>query len=148
MNRTIVAIGCAVALFATSAQAGTYLGGAPLPAEFGFIGLIPFDAETFDATNKHQKFSSKLAASMAKCFSKGARNVSKGKDSGLDACLNDPRKGVVPKYLARVDALAPRPWCMPNGSSYVQKVLAFTRDINRDYYCESPSGAFLDPIVF
>src|SRR5262245_59147955 len=94
-------VALALALSASVALAGTYITGA-LPSEFG-AGFIPPNPAILKNVQKASKEGSKLAASVEKCYSKGAANFSKGKSSGVTACLNDPAKGVLPKYTAKIN---------------------------------------------
>ena len=135
----------AVALSATVAVAGTYVTGA-LPTEFGG-GFIPPNPAVLKNVQKASAEGAKLSASVEKCYSKGAANYSKGKATGVSTCLNDPAKGVIPKYQAKISGIASKapglPPCSnagPSGNTVAQLVKGF----NSLIYCQSPSGAFVD----
>ena len=136
----------AVALSASAAMAGVYVTGA-LPSEFNG-GYIPGDPDVFKASGKASKEGSKLASGAAKCFSKGAKNVSKGSPSGVDTCINNSKKGVLTKFNAKyasIDSKSPLPPCHINrGDLIVALVQGFNPLIN----CQSPSGAFIDEAGF
>ena len=139
---TTVAV--AIALSASAAFAGTYVTG-PLPSEFGG-GFIPSDPAILKNVQKASKEGAKLAASVEKCYSKGAANYSKNKPTGVSTCLNDPAKGVIPKYnakIAGIQAKAPGlpPCTNPNGGTLVAGLV---KGFNPSVYCQSPSGAFVD----
>ena len=93
----------ALALSASAAFAGTYVTG-PLPSEFGG-GFIPPDPAVLKNVQKASKEGAKLAASVEKCYSKGAANYSKNKATGVQACLNDLSKGVLIKYAAKIQSI-------------------------------------------
>ena len=95
IKRIALGTALAVALTASAASAGTYVTGA-LPSEFGG-GFIPPDAKVLKNVQKASKEGAKLAASVEKCYSKGAANYSKNKATGVDTCLNDVKKGVHPE---------------------------------------------------
>ena len=136
----------ALALMTSVAAAGTYVTGA-LPSEFG-AGWIPSDPAILKNVQKASKEGAKLSASVEKCYSKGAANYSKGKATGVDTCLNDVKKGVIPKYVAKVNKIAAKapglPPCSqdPNTSSAV--ISSLVKGFNGLVYCQSPSGAFVD----
>ena len=88
-----------------------------------------------------------LAGGIAKCLSKGAKNVSKGKADGLNTCLNDTKKGVIPKFNAKVAGITPGADCSL-GTSAGTSVLNIIKGLNSTYYCQSPSGAFVDGVLF
>jgi len=141
---TTVAV--ALALSASAAFAGTYVTG-PLPSEFGG-GFVPPNPAILKNAQKAAAEGVKLAASVEKCYSKGAANYSKGKATGVATCLSDPGKGVVPKYQAKVSGIAAKapglPTCggVPGSSGTV--IAALVKGFNGQTYCQSPSGAFVD----
>jgi hypothetical protein len=140
---TTVAV--ALAMSASVALAGTYVTG-PLPSEFG-AGFIPPDPAILKNVQKAAKEGTKLAASVEKCYSKGAANYSKGKATGVDTCLNDPSKGVLPKYVAKVNKIASKAPGLPpcsQGSASGALVASLVKGFNGLTYCQSPSGAFVD----
>ena len=136
----------AVALSATVALAGTYVTG-ELPSEFG-AGFIPPNPAILKNVQKASKEGAKLSASVEKCYSKGAANYSKGKSSGVSACLNDPAKGVLPKYQAKINGIAAKapglPPCAGTPGSTGPTIAALVKGFNGLVYCQSPSGAFVD----
>ena len=139
---TTVAV--AIALSASAAFAGTYVTG-PLPSEFGG-GFIPSDPAILKNVQKASKEGAKLAASVEKCYSKGAANYSKNKPTGVSTCLNDPAKGVLPKYNAKIAGIAAKapglpPCTNPNGGTLIAGLV---KGFNASVYCQSPSGAFVD----
>lgn len=97
-----------LALSSGTAFAATYVA-APLPTEFG-SGVVPADPKVLKNVQKASATIAKLAATVEKCYAKGVGNVSKGAPSGVDACLNTPDKGALPKFqaaIAKIDAKAP-----------------------------------------
>ena len=136
----------AVALSATVALAGTYVTG-PLPSEFGG-GFIPPDPAILKNVQKASKEGSKLSASLEKCYSKGAANYSKNKPTGVSACINDPAKGVVPKFIAKVNGIAAKapglPPCAQNPATSSALIASLVKGFNPSVYCQSPRGAFVD----
>ena len=135
----------AVAFSASAALAGVYVSG-PLPSEFSG-GYISPNPDINKSQGKGYKEGSKLAGGIAKCLSKGAKNVSKGKASGLNTCLNDTKKGVIPKFNAKVAGITPGADCSL-GSSSGPLVLSILKNLNAAFYCQSPSGAFVDGVLF
>jgi len=137
-----------VALFATSAMAGTYVSG-PLPSEFGG-GRVPTSPDVFKAVGKASKEGAKLAGGAAKCYSKGAKNVSKGSPSGVTACLTDAKKGVLTKFTAKVTKISTKS-ALPPCHDFLSDgnlIVSLTKGFNPLVYCQSPSGAFLDQASF
>ena len=143
----------AVAFTASAALAGVYNSG-PLTSEFSNgpqgPGYVSPNPDVFKAAGKASKSISKLASGLFKCYSKGAGNVSKGKPSGVDTCVNNSKKGVVPKYLAGISKQAsksPLPAChnFVNDAAYVRTLV---KTFNPNVYCQSPSSAFLDNVTF
>ena len=143
----------AVAFSASAAMAGVYVTGS-LPSEFdgGFgtgSGFLPSDPDVFKALGKSSKEGSKLSAGVAKCFSKGAKNVSKGSPSGVDTCINNSKKGVLTKYNAKyasIDSKSPLPPCHINRGATIAYLSGAY--FNPQIYCQSPSGAFIDEAGF
>ena len=138
----------AVALSASVAMAGVYVSG-PLPSEFtgGYVSPNP---DVMKAVGKASKEGSKIAAGASKCFSKGASNVSKGKASGVDTCINNSKKGVLPKYAAKIAGTAaksPLPACH-NFQDDGPFIVSLVKGFNGLIYCQSPSGAFIDQATF
>lgn len=136
---TAAALAVAFAFSAPVAQAGVYVSG-PLPSEFGG-GSVPPNPDVFKSMLKGQSAGAKLSASISKCYSKGAKNVSLGKESGVGACLDDPVKGVIPKYVAKGSQSAP--CSLPTGVA-AGLVATLVKGFNPLVYCQSPSGAFVD----
>ncbi|MBY0277275.1 hypothetical protein K2Z84_18240 [Candidatus Binatia bacterium] len=138
-------VALALALSASVALAGTYVSGA-LPSEFGG-GYIPPNPAILKNVQKASKEGAKLAASVEKCYSKGAANYSKGKAPGVGTCLNDPAKGVVPKYTAKINGIAAKAPGLPSCHNYVADgslIAGLVKGFNGSTYCQSPSGAFVD----
>lgn len=147
--RALVAVFALLFVLPPASRAGVFVGG-PLPSEIG--GFIESEG-TYDAQRKLHKESLKLAAGIAKCYSKGAKNHTKGKASGVHACLHDAKRGVLVKYAAKTTALTAETTCFNGGvtgpTELGAAILQFTKSLNSDYlYCVSPSGAFLDPVDF
>jgi hypothetical protein len=134
----------AVALSATVAMAGTYVSG-PLPTEFGG-GFIPPNPAILKNVQKASAEGAKLSASVEKCYSKGAANYSKGKAPGVGTCLNDPAKGVIPKYNAKIAGIAAKAPGLPTcrNTAAGDTVATLVKGFNALIYCQSPSGAFVD----
>ena len=145
---TAVALAFAACLGLTAppvANAATYITGA-LPSEFG-AGFIPPDPKVLKNVQKASKEGAKLAASVEKCYSKGAKNYSKGKATGVDTCLNDSKKGVLPKHnskITKIDSKAPGLPPCNNNIAAGATVAALVKGFNGLTYCQSPSGAFVD----
>ena len=143
-----ITTGLAFALSASVAMAGVYISG-PLPSEFsgGFASSNP---DVFKAVGKASKEGSKLTGGLVKCFSKGAKNFSKGKATGVDTCINNTKKGVLTKFYAKIAKAAsksPLPPCH-NFTLDGTTILTITKGFNPAVYCQSPSGAFLDQASF
>jgi hypothetical protein len=105
MKRTFgpIAAAALLALSSGTAFAATYVS-APLPTEFGG-GVVPADPKVLKNDQKASATIAKLAATVEKCYAKGVGNVSKGNPSGVDACLNTPAKGALPKFQAAIDKI-------------------------------------------
>lgn len=135
----------AVALSAGPALAGTYVSG-PLPSEFGG-GFVPPSPDILKNLQKASKLTAKFGAAVEKCYSKGAANVSKGKDSGLLECLLSEPRGVVARHITKIGAIAAKPPGLPPCYDFevpgVEIFDAIT-GLQSLVYCQSPSGAFLD----
>ena len=136
----------AVALWASAALAGVYVSG-PLPSEFsgGTIGPNP---DVFKAMGKGYSNGLKLSAGASKCYSKGASNIAKGKPSGVDTCINNSKKGIIPKYIAKDAKILPKAPCQLGASTAGPLVVGLVKSFNPQIYCQSPSGAFLDTAAF
>jgi hypothetical protein len=140
---TTVAV--AIALSASAAFAGTYVSGA-LPSEFGG-GFIPPNPSILKNVQKASKEGAKLAASVEKCYSKGAANYSKGKATGVTSCLNDLSKGVLIKYAAKIQGINSKAPGLPSCHNYLADgalIAGLVKGFNPLVYCQSPSGAFID----
>ena len=138
-------VALALALSASVALAGTYVTG-PLPSEFGG-GFIPTDPAILKNVQKASKEGAKLAASVEKCYSKGAANYSKGKATGVSSCLNDLSKGVLIKYAAKIQGIATKAPGLPPCHNYLADgalIAGLVKGFNPQVYCQSPSGAFVD----
>ena len=138
-------VALALALSASVALAGTYVTG-ELPSEFG-AGFIPPNPAILKNVQKASKEGAKLAASVEKCYSKGAANFSKGKATGVSSCLNDPSKGVLPKYTAKINGIAAKAPGLPPCHNYASDgalIAGLVKGFNGQVYCQSPSGAFVD----
>jgi len=141
-----ISLALALSLSSSAALAGTYVTGA-LPPEFG-AGFIPPNPGILKNVQKASKEGAKLSASIEKCYSKGAANYAKGKATGVSTCLSDPSKGVVPKYVAKVQGIAAKapglPDCQGVPGSNGLLVANLVKGFNSLTYCQSPSGAFVD----
>jgi hypothetical protein len=138
-------VALALALSASVALSATYVTG-PLPSEFGG-GFIPPNPAVLKNVQKASKEGAKLAASVEKCYSKGAANYSKGKATGVAVCLNDPAKGVVPKFNAKIAGIAAKAPGLPPCHDYAADgalIAGLVKGFNGAVYCQSPSGAFVD----
>ena len=136
----------AVALWASAALAGVYVSGT-LPSEFsgGTIGPNP---AVFKAMGKGYSNGLKLSAGAGKCYSKGASNVAKGKASGVDTCINNSKKGILPKFIAKAAKIVPTAPCQQGPEVTGPLVVGLVKTFNPNIYCQSPSGAFLDTAGF
>jgi hypothetical protein len=148
-----------VAALSAVAFGDTYIPG-PLPPEFGG-GFIPPNRNVFKNIQTVQTGlllghfvvktpRSEIFERVEKCYAKGALNFSRGKASGVGACINDPSKGVLPRYINLVNAAQNKgpglPLCHDYAlDGYILATLA--RAFNPLVYCQSPSGAFLDGVT-
>jgi len=85
----------------------------------------------------------KLAATVEKCYSKGVGNVAKGGASGVDACLNDPAKGAIPKFMAaidKIDAKAPGLSSCYDFKAAGQNVANSVKASNAEVYCDGTTA--------
>ena len=138
-------VALALALSASVALSATYVTG-PLPSEFGG-GFIPPNPAVLKNVQKASKEGAKLAASVEKCYSKGAANYSKGKATGVSTCLNDPSKGVLPKFNAKIAGIAAKAPGLPPCHNFAGDgplIAGLVKGFNGLTYCQSPSGAFVD----
>lgn len=145
MKKFLGSTALALALGASTAMAGVYVSG-PLPSEFGG-GFVSSDADVFKSELKAGLTESLLTKDVAKCYSKGASNVSKGLPSGVDSCLNDPAKGALAKYAGKIAKISPLPAC----ADYITQggiIATLVKGFNPSVFCQSPSGAFLDEVSF
>jgi hypothetical protein len=146
MKRLIgTTVAVAFAMSASAAVAATYVTG-PLPSEFGG-GFIPPNPAVLKNVQKAAKEGAKLAASVEKCYSKGAANYSKGKATGVQACLNDLNKGVLIKYAAKIQSINQKAPGLPPCHNYAGDgiiIASLVKGFNPQVYCQSPSGAFVD----
>jgi hypothetical protein len=138
-------LGAAVAVaFVASAAAAAYTPG-PLPAGTFGGGTVPANDDTFKAEQKAAGAGSKLASALAKCYSKGAKNVSTGKADGVQACVgsgNPSGKGALDKYAKTIGGLA-LPACH-NYAGDGAAIHVLVKGFQPAIYCASPSGAFVD----
>lgn len=137
-----------VALASSAAFAGTYLTG-PLPSEFGG-GFIPPNPAVLKNVQKATKESAKLAASVEKCFAKGAANFSKGKATGVGTCLNDPAKGVLPKFQAKIAGIAGKAPGLPPCHDFAADgnlIAGLVKGFNSLTYCDGGTTACTSAIV-
>lgn len=135
MLKKFLGAAAVVAFAATTAFAG-YVPG-PLPAPF-LGGYVAADSNTFKAEQKASAAGSKLASDTAKCYSKGAKNASKGKPDGVVACAAT----ALSKYNTTIGGLA-----LPSCSNAVANgvtIQALVQGFQAGTYCASPSGAFVD----
>lgn len=138
MMKKVLGIACALAMTAGVA------GATPLPADFGG-GFVASNGKLFKNILKATKEGSKLVAKTAKCYQKGAQNVSKGKASGLPGCITDPSKGALTKYDAAILKIQSKSPGLPTCNSYDGSVLTnLVQSFNSSIFCASPSGAFVD----
>ena len=138
-------IAMALAMSVSASFAATYVTG-PLPSEFG-AGFIPPNPAILKNVQKAAKEGAKLAASVEKCYSKGAANYSKGKATGVQTCLNDLNKGVLIKYAAKIQSINQKAPGLPPCHDYVGDgllIAGLVKGFNQFTYCQSPSGAFVD----
>jgi hypothetical protein len=133
-----------MAFAATTASAG-YVPG-PLPAGTFGGGTVPANDDVFKDEQKAAGAGSKLASSAAKCYSKGAKNVSKGNPDGVAACLgtgNPAGKGALDKYAKKIGSLSNLPACHDYAGDG-NLIAALVKSFQAGVYCASPSGAFVD----
>jgi hypothetical protein len=140
-----VTVALAIALGSSAAFAATYISG-ELPSEFGG-GFIPPNPKVLANVQKASKTGSKLAASVEKCYSKGAANFSKNKATNVSTCLSDTAKGVVPKYEKAINKIGAKAPGLPpchNFAADGNLIAGLVKSFNGLVYCQSPSGAFVD----
>ena len=138
-------VALAVALSASAALAGTYISG-PRPTEFG-AGFIPPTQAILKNVQKASAEGGKLAASIEKCYSKGASNFSANKATGVNTCLNDSSKGVIPKFVNKINGINAKAPGLPPCHNFANDgavIGALVKGFNGLTYCQSPSGAFVD----
>jgi len=139
-------VALALTLSASVALAGTYVTG-PLPSEFGG-GFIPPNPGILKNVQKASAEGSKFSAAVEKCYSKGAANFSKNKATGVSTCLNDPAKGVIPKFEAKLTGIGAKapgvPTCSITPTTAATLISSLVKGFNPSTYCQSPSGAFVD----
>lgn len=138
-----------VLALAPAAAHGASFQTGPLPSEFGG-GILVFPS-TFANVQAARLALSKLELAVEKCLSKGVTNVSRGKASGVGACLHDPTKGALAKYAAKIASLQTEPGSLPYCANFPARgaeAAERTRAFHAWAYCGdppgSPSGAFLD----
>jgi hypothetical protein len=133
-----------VALAATAATAGYTPG--PLPTGVFGGGTVPNNDDVFKDEQKASGAGSKLASGVAKCYSKGAKNVSTGKADGVAACVgtgNPAGKGALDKYAKTIGGLSDLPGCHDYAGDGAL-IAALVKGFQAGVYCSSPSGAFVD----
>lgn len=148
MRASLVCLATLVGCALLPAFAETYIPG-PLPAEFGG-GSVPANQSDFKAELAVDSALMKVISGTAKCDFKGVKNVFQGKDSGLDACLQNSRGGgVFDKYfatLARIEAKMPIPSCLNAVGLGLVTYFDIVRDtVNSGIFC---SGATNLPTEF
>jgi hypothetical protein len=82
-----------------------------------------------------------------KCYAKGAANYSKGKATGVGTCLTDAKRGVIPKYQAKISKIAGKAPGLPGCHDFAADagvIASLVKGFNALTYCQSPSGAFVD----
>jgi hypothetical protein len=147
MMKKFLGAAAVVAFAATTALAAYTPGPLPTGPDTFPGGFVPANPDTFKAEQKASKAGSKLASDTAKCYSKGAKNVSKGKPDGVAACVGtgDPNgKGALDKFAKAIGKVAadlpPCSNAMANGTA----IVGLVRGFQPGTYCASPSGAFVD----
>jgi hypothetical protein len=144
MLKKVLGVALAIALAATCASAAYTPG--PLPAGTFGGGTIPQNDDVFKAERKAAAAGAKLARAVAKCYSKGAKSVSKGSPDGVAVCIgigNPNGKGAADKYAKTIAGLLDLPSChdyLSDAALIASNVKVFQPGI----YCTSPSSAFLD----
>jgi hypothetical protein len=135
----------AIMAFAASAASAAYVPG-PLPAGTFGGGTVPNNDDVFKAEQKAAGAGSKLAGAVSKCYSKGAKNVSKGNADGVSACVgtgNPSGKGALDKYAKTIGGLSALPACHDYAGDG-SLIAALVKGFQAGVYCSSPSGAFVD----
>jgi len=138
MHSTTPAATVVLLALISSAHAGTYLSG-PLPSEFG--GGILVDAGIFKNVQSASKESAKLVAAIEKCYASGAANFAKGKPTRIAECLNDPAKGVLAKYQAKIARIATNAPGLPPCADFPgrgEQIAALVQSFNSQTYCDAP----------
>jgi hypothetical protein len=137
----------AVMAFAATTASAAYIPG-PLPTGVFGGGTVPGNDDVFKDEQKAAGAGSKLAGAVAKCYSKGAKNVSKGNPDGVAACIGtgDPLgKGALDKYAKKINSLPALPDCHDYSvAGDGTLIAALVKGFQAGVYCSSPSGAFVD----
>jgi hypothetical protein len=111
-------------------------------------GFVPPDATVFKCEASVGKNLAKLDRCIAKCHAKMAKYAFAGKPFDEEACeTSDPLRSCRTKYNRIRDKVAPI--CPPCLDAAAQDTLANAVESNADgnlgdFYCASPSGAFVD----
>lgn len=148
MLKKFLITGVALA-FATTAFAGAYISG-PLDIPTFGGGTVPSDPALFKNELKAAKEASKLTGKLAKCYQKGAQNVSKGKPDKVASCIGtgDPAgKGALDKYAKGITKIMSKAPGLPGCTNYLAQggiIDTLVKSFNPIILCSSPSGAFVD----
>ena len=131
--------------------AGPAKAGDPLPDIFtlpGQTAFVPPDSSTQRNLASASKELARLSTTFEKCYSKGIRNVSKGKDHNLELCLGRAQA----RFEAKIAALELKGEGLPDCTDFRAMALEIgleRQDLNSQQYCASPAGAIVDgPILY
>lgn len=125
-------------------RASAHLPGPLDPGVFGG-GTVPLSPQRFRSEQKAAGAEAKLAAMVAKCYEKGAKNVSAGKADDVADCLgtgNPAGSGALDRYASTISGLS-----LPSCHDYTADgplIAALAKAFQPVQYCSSPAGAFLD----
>ena len=130
---------------------GSALAGEPLPAIFTLPGqpaFVPPDSSTQRNLASASKELARLSTTFEKCYSKGIRNVSKGKEHNLELCLGRAQA----RFEAKIAALELKGEGLPGCTNFRAMALEIgleRQNLNGLQYCASPAGAIVDgPILY
>jgi len=116
-----------------------------LPNQTAFV---PTDSSTQRNLASASKELARLSTTFEKCYTKGVRNISKGKPHKLEVCLGRAQA----RFEAKLAAIENKGSGIPGCADFRQMALAIGlghQNLNGLQYCASPAGAMVDgPILY
>ena len=123
----------------------------PLPGIFTLpnqTAFVPTDSSTQRNLASASKELARLSTTFEKCYTKGVRNISKGKAHNLEVCLGRAQA----RFEAKIAVIENKGSGIPACADFRQMALAIGLDrqnLNGLQYCASPAGAMVDgPILY